>query len=61
MGSYDAEYKKGLKRGIEGKEAAESPLDKLNFFRSDQEREAREKGFEAGQKELELRHRGLHN
>jgi hypothetical protein len=51
----DEEYKKGFDRGLEGRRSANSLLDLLNIFRSEQEKEARKRGFRHGHQELERR------
>jgi ribosome modulation factor len=59
MNTLDEEYKKGFALGIEGKEESELFLDNINLFRSDEEKRARQRGYEAGLKEKELRKRGI--
>lgn len=59
MNRIDEEFRKGYEMGMEGKDESELFLDNLNIFRADEEKRARLRGFEAGQKELELRKRGL--
>ena len=55
MGFYDEEYRKGYQRGLQGAEEPESPMEDLNIFRSDKEKEARMEGFEAGKKQSNLK------
>ncbi len=59
MNSIDEEYKKGFQIGLAGKEQSELFLDVINMFRSDEEKRARQRGYEAGIKEQELRKRGI--
>jgi len=59
MGMLEEEYKKGFALGLEGKEQSELFLDTINMFRSDEEKRARARGYEAGLKEQELRKRGI--
>jgi ribosome modulation factor len=59
MNSIDEEYKKGFQLGLAGKEQSELFLDTINMFRSDEEKRARQRGYEAGLKEQEFRKRGL--
>ena len=59
MNSIDEEYKKGFQIGLAGKEQSELFLDTINMFRSDEEKRARQRGYEAGLKEQELRKRGV--
>ena len=59
MNSIDEEYKKGFQIGLAGKEESELFMDKINMFRSDEEKRARERGYAAGLRENELRKRGI--
>lgn len=59
MNRLDEEYKKGFEIGLEGKEESELFLDTINLFRADDEKKARERGYQAGIKEAELRKRGI--
>jgi len=59
MNRLDEEYKKGFEIGLAGKEESELLLDNINLFRADDEKRARQRGYEAGIKEAELRKRGI--
>ncbi len=59
MNRLDEEYKKGFEIGLAGKEESELLLDNINLFRADDEMRARQRGYEAGIKEAELRKRGI--
>jgi hypothetical protein len=59
MNRIDEEFRKGYEMGLDGKEESELFLDNINIFRADEEKRARQRGYEAGQKELDLRKRGL--
>ncbi len=59
MNRIDEEFRKGFEMGLDGKEESELFLDNINIFRADEEKRARQRGFEAGRKELEFRKRGL--
>jgi len=59
MNRLDEEFKKGFEIGIEGKEESELFLDNINLFRSEEEKKARQRGYDAGLKEKELRKRGI--
>ncbi len=59
MNRLDEEYKKGFEIGLAGKEESELFMDNINIFRSDNEKRARERGYQAGLKEAELRKRGI--
>jgi hypothetical protein len=59
MNRIDEEFRKGFEMGMAGKDESELFLDNINIFRGDEEKRARQRGFEAGQKEMEYRKRGL--
>jgi len=59
MNRLDEEYKKGFAIGLQGKEESELFMDNINLFRADDEKRARQRGYEAGIKEAELRKRGI--
>ena len=61
MSRINEEYKKGFELGLQAKDENEKILDfdVINMFRSDEEKKARQKGYEAGVKERELRKRGI--